>query len=133
MRLLATAVAACALLVAAQATDAASRTYALRDCQHEAYKPHKIVIACGDGNLYMTGMHWSHWRRSSAVGTGTAHANDCSPNCAQGHFHRYAAKITLTKPTTCTGGVRQFTSLRITYTGRTPGGPRSYSVPFPCP
>ena len=125
--------AACALLVSTQAADAAGRTVFPRDCRHEAYKPRQIVIACGDGNLYVTRLHWSHWRTGSALGTGTAHANDCTPNCAAGHFHTYRAQIKLSKPATCGNGVRQFTSLRFTYTGRAPSGPRSYSTPFPCP
>jgi hypothetical protein len=124
------------VLVVAWPGDASARPHVKfpRDCMHETYKPARIVIACGDGNLQMTGMHWSHWRFSNAVGYGTAHANDCIPNCAEGHFHTYSAKIKLARPKYCADeAVEQYRRLSISYKGPQPTGPRSYSVPFPCP
>jgi hypothetical protein len=73
-------------------------------------KPRSIMIACGDGNLYVTGIRWQSWGTSLAKGTATAHANDCKPACYAGHFHTYAATVTLSAPKTCRGS-RVFTTL----------------------
>jgi hypothetical protein len=75
-------------------------------------KPTSIVVACGDGNLYLTGIHWATWAATEATGTGTVHSNDCKPYCAAGHFHTAAATVTLSKPHTCKGNV-VFTNLRL--------------------
>jgi hypothetical protein len=57
-----------------------------------------VVIASGDGSLFVTAITWRGWGTGNATGTGTAHADNCKPNCAQGTFHRYPATITLTGP-----------------------------------
>jgi len=35
------------------------------------------------------------WQTKTASGKGDLYQNDCSPNCAAGHFHTYAAKVML--------------------------------------
>jgi len=37
----------------------------------------------------LTHADWNRWGRRSAGGTGTFVVNDCKPDCASGHFHRY--------------------------------------------
>jgi hypothetical protein len=132
--LIALAAAAWIGLGAAQ-TGAATHTMVPRDCTHEAFKPSKIVIACGDGNLFMTGIRWSHWRRKSALGAGTAHINDCIPNCAMGHFRKGRAKIRLSSAHFCRGaGVTQFRRLRMTWVNEPPAGTlKVVAVPVTCP
>ena len=66
-------------------------------------RPRSIVVACADGNFYLTGIRWSTWGSARAAGAGTGHQNDCTPNCAAGHFHTYPAMVTLTKPKSCDG------------------------------
>jgi hypothetical protein len=73
-------------------------------------KPHSIMIACGDGNFYVTGIRWQAWGTGLAKGLATAHSNDCKPACYAGHFHTYASTVTLSAPKTCKGG-RVFTTL----------------------
>ena len=72
--------------------------------------------------------------RARLLVTGLQSLFDCIPNCAEGHFHTYSAKIKLTRPRYCSDeGVEQYRRLSISYRGNKPTGPRSYSVPFPCP
>ena len=47
----------------------------------EQVRPPAFVLACGDGNTFLKGMHWPTWQ-SAAYGTGTLWANDCVPDCA---------------------------------------------------
>jgi hypothetical protein len=75
-------------------------------------KPTSIVVACGDGNLYLTGIHWATWNASTATGSGMVHSNDCKPYCAADHFHTAPATVTLSKPRSCKGNV-VFTNLRL--------------------
>jgi hypothetical protein len=127
--------AAAALAATATGTGAATQTKVPRDCLHEAVKPARVLIACGDGSLYMTGIHWSSWARKTASGTGTAHLNDCNPFCAAGHFHKYRARIKLSSAHFChTEQVTQFRRLRLTWVnGTPPNTPSKISNPIVCP
>jgi hypothetical protein len=85
-------------------------------------KPSKIVIACGDGGFYATGLHWSSWTTTGARGRGTAHQNDCTPACFDGHFHTYRGlTIRLSRPHTCHGR-REFGRLSWRYGADRPTG-----------
>lgn len=66
-------------------------------------RPRSIVVACADGNFYLTRIHWTSWTTASASGTAVGHQNDCTPNCAAGHFHTYPATLTLKRPLSCDG------------------------------
>jgi hypothetical protein len=61
----------------------------LADCLTPSRRPHGITMTCADGNALLRRAHWKWWGQESAGGTGTFVANDCQPNCASGHFHRY--------------------------------------------
>ena len=96
-----------------------------------------LITASADGSLYLTGITWHGWGTSTAIGTGTAHADNCKPNCAQGMFTTYPATITLTHPRPWRGDMaytRETVSVpgihdRVTFsTGLVPG-----SVPSPPP
>jgi hypothetical protein len=96
-------------------------------------RPASIIAACADANFYFTGLRWSRWSDSSASGAGRAHQNDCTPYCAAGHFHVYAASVTLSAPKTCASSRREFTRLAWTFTRTKPKGvPRSGSETFRC-
>jgi hypothetical protein len=94
-------------------------------------RPQSILIYCGDGNGYLGGLQWSTWGASSATATGVAHLNDCTPNCADGHFKSYAAAATLSRPRNCKGAM-VFTQLVWRFTGKKPSGPRSERFVFDC-
>ena len=57
-----------------------------------------VITAAVDGSLYVTAIIWRGWGTGDAVGTGTAHADNCKPDCARGTFYEYPATITFTGP-----------------------------------
>jgi hypothetical protein len=58
-------------------------------------KPSSYIISCADANAGWTGMSWSQWNSTSAIGHGLLHQNNCTPNCASGKFINYRATLTL--------------------------------------
>jgi hypothetical protein len=62
---------------------------------HPETKPGNYLLSCADANASWMKVIWSSWGAKTASGTGDLYQNDCSPNCAAGHFHTYPAKITL--------------------------------------
>ncbi|MGH3279781.1 MAG: hypothetical protein ACRDNW_11685 [Trebonia sp.] len=69
----------------------------MRNCENKPeVRPTSFVLACADGNDRLIDMHWTNWTPVGASGTGVQYLNDCEPNCALGHFHRYPADIALT-------------------------------------
>ena len=58
-------------------------------------KPSTIVLACADYNSLIQKITWTSWTRKLASGTGTLVQNDCLPDCAAGHFHRYPVLVIL--------------------------------------
>jgi hypothetical protein len=83
--------------------------------------PTELVLACADGNYELTKVAWRNWGRATATAPAVAVANDCTPNCAAGHFHSYPASVTATSLKTC-GRARYYATLTITYPGRRPAG-----------
>jgi len=61
----------------------------LADCLTPSRRPRAITITCADANTTLTRAQWKRWGLLSARGSGTLVVNDCTPNCAAGHFHRY--------------------------------------------
>ena len=84
-------------------------------------RPKMIVVACGDGNFWFAGLHWQTWTATGAAATGTAHLNDCTPNCAAGHFHTYPASVRLSAPKTCKGK-HELTRISWRFTAAKPAG-----------
>jgi len=96
-------------------------------------RPRAIVIACGDGNFFLTGLSWTRWTAHGAAANGTGHLNDCTPDCARGHFHRYRVAVRLFRPITCASKQRRFTRLSYRFVGRKPPGVvPSGTERFPC-
>ncbi|MEY9876343.1 hypothetical protein ABH931_005853 [Streptacidiphilus sp. MAP12-33] len=99
-------------------------------------RPSKYVLACGDGNNYLTGVHWSAWSAQSATATATDVANDCKPYCAAGHFHDFPVDVRLDQPVPWTGhpGQVRFTQLTLDFPGARPTGmPAHFVWPLPKP
>lgn len=96
------------------------RTYA-SSCGQLRYRPHAIVIACGDGNFGLKHLHWRHWGEHGASGRGLAYANDCDPFCAAGHFHSYRVRVRLVGLKHCHGR-QAFRRVRIRYLHHRPAG-----------
>jgi hypothetical protein len=99
-------------------------------------RPATFVLACGDGNNYLSGATWSTWSSPSATGTATDRANDCEPYCAAGHFHSYPVDVRLDEPVPWTGhpGQVRYTRLTLDYPGARPAGmPAHFVWPLPRP
>ncbi len=99
-----------------------------------AVRPAAVVLACGDANFGVRGLHWTGWGDATARATGTAYANDCKPYCAAGHFHSYPAVVVAFGRQTC-HGVPAYAKVRISFPGRTPypkAKPADLVYPRPC-
>jgi hypothetical protein len=85
----------------------------------EQVRPGAYILACADGNAYLTGLNWSAWRPYSAMASGSYWFNDCVPNCLSGHGHSFPALAVLwdVQPLPGHHDVRYFTRLTIIYTG----------------
>ena len=82
----------------------------------KAVAPKTWTLACADGNFWLSGLQWKDWGAARTTASGVAHANDCTPNCAAGHFHTHAAVVTLTGTRVCAGR-RQYAKLAVSYPG----------------
>ncbi|WP_042364741.1 hypothetical protein [Streptacidiphilus neutrinimicus] len=99
-------------------------------------RPATYVLACGDGNNYLSGAKWSTWSTGSATGTATDQANDCVPYCAAGHFRGFPVKVRLDQPVPWTGhpGQVRYTRITLDYPGARPTGmPAHFVWPLPRP
>jgi hypothetical protein len=104
----------------------------ISNCGPLASAPAELVLACGDGNYYLTGLHWQAWGTTSATASGTAHLNDCTPYCAAGHFHTYPVRVVATKRARC-GAAVYYARLEVTYPGRRPPGQKGHLADsLPC-
>ena len=100
--------------------------------QKPAVRPAKITITCADANFYVTGLRWSSWTAKSATASGTAHVNNCTPYCAAGTFHTYAATVSLSRPASCHGRL-VFGKLTWRFTHAKPKDqPRVGSITYGC-
>lgn len=87
-------------------------TVVLTGCAHKPQvRPASVVFACADANFYANHIHWKSWSAKGAVGTGIAHRNDCTPNCAAGHFHASKVTVRLSKVVTCVKGRPEFSKI----------------------
>lgn len=69
------------------------------DCQTPSLEPASIILTCADAGVVVQDLHWSSWTASGAVAVGTLVYNDCTPSCAEGHFHDVPdTTITLSVP-----------------------------------
>jgi hypothetical protein len=91
------------------------------DCGPLTSKPKTIVLACADANYEIVNLRWRGWGTATATATGSARANDCTPNCAAGQFHAYRMTATASRPTAC-GKARIYARLTIVYPGARPAG-----------
>jgi len=110
------------------------------DCKHSQVKPAQIVVFCADANGLLENMRWSAFGGSTARGTGSYSYNDCSPNCAAGHFHTYPVTVTLTQARRCSDGHTDYRLATAVYSSHTkrPSGPAGKAgqpgkLSLPCP
>ncbi|HLI39075.1 MAG TPA: hypothetical protein VKV80_17305 [Streptosporangiaceae bacterium] len=85
-------------------------------------RPGGFVLACADGNDYLTGLSWTSWTPDLASAKGTEHLNDCTPDCAQGKFHTYPALTVLWGGAAVSHhpGEKRYTEITLLYPGARP-------------
>jgi hypothetical protein len=107
---------------APQALSGQSRVPRFVDCGagRPEVRPEYILVACGDGNFYLTRLKWSRWTATGASARGTGHQNDCTPSCADGHLHTYGVAINLSRPRICAKHILEFTRFSWLFVGRKP-------------
>jgi len=81
--------------------------------------PSEVVLACADAGLGVERIHWLGWGSPVAAGLGSAFANDCSPNCAAGHFHSYRAVLLLSGSERC-GNALAYRTATVAIVGQPP-------------
>jgi len=67
----------------------------ISSCTAATYQPTKYIFYCADANAGMKHASYDWWTAKTAHGTATFYYNDCTPNCAAGHFHFVKAEFTL--------------------------------------
>jgi hypothetical protein len=94
-------------------------------------RPGKYVLACGDGNFYVTSLRWVRWSASVGIARGEATLNDCQPDCAAGHFHSTSAVLVFSDPVRRSAG-ELFSVVTVLDATRLPGSSRLVVVqPLP--
>lgn len=102
---------------------------AAEGCDGHLYKPRKVILACADANLYVTGLHYSAYRGREAKANGVFHLNDCTPDCAGGRFHAHGGTIRFFDVVRCADGRRYFSQARYSFPSK--GGKGTANVePF---
>lgn len=85
-------------------------------------KPKEIILACGDGNTFVSNIKWIKWNNNTASGTGTLSWNTCLPQtCAGGIVQKYKAKIILGGLASAPGETDVFSEMTLTFTQGGPG------------
>jgi len=97
------------------------------NCGKLVTRPAAIIVTCADANYQLRSLRWRSWGPATAVATGTAEINDCTPTCVAGHGHAYAVSVTLSRPTRCGRSLR-FLRLAVTFAGARPKGLRKTDI-----
>lgn len=95
----------------ATSSPAATTYFAQSGASTHAYKP-RVLIPSVDGSLSVGDMHWRVWTTERAVGAGVAHVNDCTPDCADGHYASHPVTVYLSQPRALCDS-QYFTAIRL--------------------
>jgi hypothetical protein len=103
------------------AAQTASPAIVLPDCLGKPQiKPAQIVFACGDGNFSAAKLQWTGWGATFAAARGTGSMNDCTPNCAAGHFHSAPIVVLASGRGSCPDGRPAYTTVTWAWIGKPP-------------
>jgi hypothetical protein len=117
---------------------AASDAMALADCAgRPVVKPRVVVLTCADAGVSAGQLSWTGWGSTFAAGVGIASVNDCSPDCADGHFHKYRIVLIANGRERCSSGQMAYARVTYAWIGRSPYGQEAPGttdpvVPYPC-
>ena len=125
-------------------TSAATARPVVYDCdgwRHGQARIRQIYVTC-DASVIVTVAGWKYWTAVSARARGgRLLVNTCQPDCAAGHYRKYASTLIFYRSRS-RHGVRYFTRMRLRYRhgrfrsyvyrwGRYPGGTRPVWVGGP--
>jgi hypothetical protein len=105
----------------AATTQAAAAKYVVLNCGLKpVVQPSTYVITCADAGIGVKDLHWTSWTSKLASGDGTFWENDCTPNCAAGHFHYYPSLDVLWGSAAVKNhpADRRYTKLTVIFTGK---------------
>jgi hypothetical protein len=109
-----------AIAIPALASGTARRV--VGDCTKSQVRPATIIIACADDNLALTHLHWNDFGGTTAAAAGSYSYNDCTPNCAGGHFHALPVRVVLSNARPCPDKHDDYRRAKVSFTaGRPPG------------
>ena len=103
-----------------------------KDCRGHTFRPARITLACGDGNLYVSEVHYFNgpsegYGSEHAGASVTIHENDCKPDCAAGKFIVEKGALTLRRIVRCADGLRYYSRALYAF----PGGENEVDIqPF---
>jgi hypothetical protein len=96
--------------------------YFVADCNQWQVEPSGYIFTCADDGVGLQDLHWTTWSPALASASGTYYENQCTPDCAAGHFLKYPALVVLWG-----SGVvkrhpadRRYTEFRLIFTGKRP-------------
>jgi hypothetical protein len=105
------------------------------NCRQGATRPHRVVLACGDGGLFLSQLTWRSWANTGAVATGRLHAvlqsgNDAGNSTLKARVTFKRPKPTSDYPWLVTDGStdRVFTQVVIKTMRTTPQWPHRVEV-----
>jgi hypothetical protein len=110
----------------AASTTTASAThtpkYVVADCNQWQVKPSGYIFTCADDGVGLQNLHWTTWSPALASASGTYYENQCTPDCAAGHFLKYPALVVLWGSGVVKGhqADRRYTEFTLIFTGRRP-------------
>lgn len=122
------------LMSAVPALAAGGSNRVVGNCDKSQVKPKSIVLACADVNNYVNKIVWKSFGGPTASGSGAFVENDCTPNCAAGHFHSFPITFTLTQAKPCFDRYDDYRLISITFTdARPPSTPAHTKEQLFCP
>lgn len=66
---------------------------ATEKCRYGIRRPKFVILACGDGGMWLNDLRWRRWGGPVAVGSGIYGHNLCEPSCATGGSQEVAATV----------------------------------------
>ena len=110
----------------------ATETIAIPDCLGTPrVRPVTIMLACGDGGFIANRLSWTGWGSTFAAARGVASANDCTPNCAEGHYHTSPIVLIADGRERCPDGRSAYARLTVAWPAPTQKSDE-LDVPTPC-
>jgi hypothetical protein len=89
-----------------------------------------VITNSADGAAYIKDLTWTGWGTATATGTGTLEADNCKPNCADGHDTAYPATVTATRLVPYGDGEQAYSSITISSIGIEEYGTSIHSETF---